>query len=693
MPSDLPTPPGTGHGPSFSLKGLPPIYVLPTHLNVDELHKLEEEIIDLGALFTYDAKEAKIFLGKVERKTRAAFELRSRGVWTEENVVQSEEPPAKRRRASSSVPSSPPEVVTISDTESEAGTSAHVQFVDPKEELSVAPAAMDDRFQLPDLEDRILVIKLGWLDESLRQHRLLPVQPFIVYDGRVIPKPNGESTPTTSPSSVKVQSSSPTTPASSPLQQQDLYANILKRAQADAEIREEKGHPVAFQHRRRFNQQNLPPVYGSPAPKLKRMTTSEYEETEQSSLPDPPDWVKNHAIYACHRSTPLHPINYRFISELLKIKESRILTLDQIGVRAYATSIASLAAYPYLLQSPLEVIRLPGCDERIASHFSEYKATSDVEEERYLPVARKLDEDENLQHLKTFYNIWGCGADTARKMYFTHGWKDIDDVVQFGWNTLNRAQQIGVKFYDEFLVTIPRPEVEQITEITKQHARKCRGVKPEQYDTNADIVAVIVGGYRRGKDQCGDVDMILSHRDESLTRNLVVDVVAELEESGYVTHTLTLNTTTSKRGQQTLPYTSGHGGHGFDSLDKALCVWQDPVFSPPPDDPEAHNPSIHRRVDIIISPWRTVGAAILGWSGGNTFQRDIRRWCKRVKAWKFDSSGVRDRRDGVWLDLEAPVKGGEGREGNEGDSWLDRERRLMERLGIGWRPATERCTG
>jgi DNA polymerase IV len=689
----------------MSLNALPPIYILPTHLTVDELHQLEDEVIDLGAAFTYDAKEAKMFLGKVERKTRAAFDLRARGVWTEETVVKVEQPARKRRRLTNSPP-----IVAISDTESEAGDDGHSEGATLPEALSAQPLVAEDEFRLPELQNRVLVVKLNWLHESLRHHRLLPVEPFVVYDARPVQKPDGEQTPDISSSSTqfqKLDGFANTTPASSPLRRKHLQTGILTRAKGDAEITEEKGHAVAFQHRRRFKQQSLLPAYGSTVPKLKRMTTSEFEESDANSLPEPPEWVKDHSIYCCLRSTPLIPVNHRFISELFKIKESRILTLDQIGVRAYSSSIASLSAYPYLLQSPLEVIRLPGCDERIASHFSEYQSSAETESERYLPVARKLDQDENLQCLKIFYNIWGCGADTARKMYFTYGWKDIDDVVQFGWNTLNRAQQIGVKYYDEFKVPIPRKEVEDIADIARQHARRARGIKRHQWDTADDIVAVIVGGYRRGKEQCGDVDVIFSHRSEDVTRNLVVDVVSKLEESGYITHTLTLNTSTTKRGQQTLPYAFGHGGHGFDSLDKALCVWQDPDFDPGGDDGEDEkedanlqikNPNLHRRVDIIVSPWRTIGCAVLGWSGATTFERDIRRWCKRERGWKFDSSGVRNRANGMVLDLEAPRQGDDDDDDDDGDdakrdTWEQRERRLMAGLGIGWRPATERNTG
>jgi len=206
---------------------------------------------------------------------------------------------------------------------------------------------------------------------------------------------------------------------------------------------------------------------------------------------------------------------------------------------------------------------------------------------------------------------------------------------------------------------------------------------------------MIVGGYRRGKQESGDVDVILSHRDEDMTRNLARDVTISLQESGWVTYTLTLHETNTHRDQQTLPFRTGAGGHGFDSLDKSFVVWQDPHFedSETSSDDDAdqkrkRNPNPHRRVDIIISPWRTIGCAILGWSGATTFQRDIRRFAKKVKGRKFDSSGIRDRASGGQVvDLERP------REGDEGDTWEDRERRVMEGLGIGYRPPEERCTG
>jgi DNA polymerase IV len=134
---------------------------------------------------------------------------------------------------------------------------------------------------------------------------------------------------------------------------------------------------------------------------------------------------------------------------------------------------------------------------------------------------------------------------------------------------------------------------------------------------DSGIQSIIVGGYRRGKEACGDVDIILSHPDEAQTLNLVTDIVASLEEENWITHTLLLSLNNTHRDQQTLPFRGLRGGHGFDTLDKALVVWQDPVWPTKTQDlardGKAKNPNVHRRVDIIIAPWRTVGCAVVGW--------------------------------------------------------------------------------
>ncbi|KAF7594556.1 hypothetical protein BBP40_009004 [Aspergillus hancockii] len=652
-----------GHGPSFS--SCPPIFVLPTHLSLESLHQLEDNLVSRDARLTYDASEAKLILGKIGQKKRAALELRSRGVWTEDLDLATTKGPTKRRHVHEPTSGSAKAVAEVeavdlsteSESEEDGMQSKHdtgrcLKRLGPRsvssDEASAASASSAPYKQT----DMLQVVRLEWLDQCIEAKELVPIDPFVIYQARKVDRP------ATEPSSTNKQ-----TPKAS---------DILQRAKQDALFKPPSPAPPNRYARRAHSPPSRPP-------KLYRQTTSENEET--NPLPPAPDWVKNHTLYACMRSAPLHPPNERFIDQLLKIRKIRELTLDEIGVRAYSTSIASIAAYPYEFRRPSEILTLPGCDTKIAHLFAEYQSSED----NSIPAAKTLDTDPVLRTLHTFYNIWGVGAKTARDFYYTRDYRDLDDIIEQGWASLSRVQQIGLKYYDEFLAGIPRPEVESIAKQIHKHANRVRS--QAAYDGRG-VESILVGGYRRGKEQSGDVDIVLSHRDEAVTKDLVVDVVASLESEGWITHTLALHMTTSNRDQQTLPFRGDDTGKHFDSLDKALVVWQDPHFDDDNTDAEEssekrkRNPNPHRRVDIIISPWRTVGCAILGWSGDTTFERDLRRYAKKARGWKFDSSGVRERTSGGQVvDLE-----------REGRTWEERERLVMEGLGIAWRPPGERCT-
>lgn len=277
--------------------------------------------------------------------------------------------------------------------------------------------------------------------------------------------------------------------------------------------------------------------------------------------------------------------------------------------------------------------------------------------------------------LRLFYDIWGVGETTAQEFY-KRGWRDLDDIVEYGWDQLSRVQQIGVKYYDEFLLKIPRAEVKAIADIILEHANHLH----KGYEM------VIVGGYRRGKSESGDVDVVISHRDLSATLVCVEKIVDALDQSGHITHVLKISTRNSERGQEPLPW-QGEGrqaGSGFDTLDKAMVVWQDPEWDR---SAAAKNPNPHRRVDIIVAPWKTVGCAVMGWTSGTTFQRDLRRYCKAEKRLKFDSSGVRSRADGSWVDLES------GPDGVPAPDMITAEQRVFKGLGLEWRLPEERNTG
>jgi DNA polymerase IV len=684
----------------LDLSNIPPIVILSAHLKDDEARILKETLRRYDAPLTADISRAQIFIGKVGTKRRAEFELKSRKLVVEE-VASSKRPaspmkavgsPQKRRKLSNHTKSHAPERGDSTTEEEDAGDSAiedeagnekqHTPSSSPPLAESQDYAAT--MFENSTTGDILWVVKVDWLEACVTAGHLVPLGDHLVYRCKVLERP--KSLITTSVKAIftaaaKTAPASQTTLATQPLAGHD----ILDRAKTDVagtapKATYQRQKQFGNHASRRFEGKSFAPstqqqrlTFAAHTAHLLQTTTSEYDGID-SEYPQPPDWVKKHVKYACQRFTPANGPNEDFLEQLRKIRTARTLIDDEIGVRAYSTIIASIAAYPHKLSHPRELAQLPGCDEKTAVLFVEWKNTGKIQ------AVEDAENDEAMKVLRSFYDIWGVGAKTARHFYYNNHWTELDDIIEFGWNDLDRVQQIGVKYYEEFLVPIPRPEVEQIASVVREHAVRLRDER---------ITVTIVGGYRRGKTASGDVDMIVSHPDLEFTAGLVREIVESLEETEWITHTLTMSLTNTNRGQHALPFRSVKGaGVGFDTLDKALVVWQHPEWPTREQDraesPKAKNPNIHRRVDIIIAPWRTVGCAVMGWSGGTTFQRDLRRYAKAIKGWKFDSSGIRSRNTGeaIWL---------EGEHGIDGTP-EDAEKAVFKGLGLEYVPPEYRVT-
>ncbi|KAF8454645.1 hypothetical protein BDZ91DRAFT_777835 [Kalaharituber pfeilii] len=660
-PAGPPPPPP----PPFSFAHLPPTHILPTRLSDAALHDLEQQLLARSAPLTYSLAEARLFVADINTPRRCELELKGKGVHTRQL------PPGKT-------------------------------------------------------DDALTVVKLKWLTDCVGQGKALPLDAYTVYTACRVPPPPPPAAPRDAaaasagqpPAKKQKQKRASPSPVRADPETQRLA--VLARAKRDAQ---ELGAHASSAHRYQKYRRYRAPSAGATTttatraaaagpPPLFRKTTSDFEQ-EQSLSRTRPTPTGLRKAYACERPHPLNPPNLHFISLLQTIKLSRILTEDPIGLRAYSTSIASITAYPYPLISSSEVLSLPGCDGKLAALFHEYIHSTPTpthlpDENRSLAAVKELEASEEFQVLRLFFGVWGVGATTAREWYFAKGWRSLDDVVEYGWGSLTRVQQIGVKYYDEFNdVKIHRSEVEDIARVITETARKIR----------PDIETIVVGGYRRGKELSGDVDLIVTYRAEEEEQEeqeedtdelhppspptttdpstpnskkyptglaLLSHLVSHLESSHHVTHTLYLGRGGGFGSQRLAsgttiynPSASKNTWHDADPLSKAMLVWQFP----------APNQNPHHRVDIILSPPSTSATAILGWTGATTYERDLRRYVEKYHGWKFDSGGVWDRRTGE------RVKGLGGWNWRGGETLEDAERRLIEGMGLRWWEPECRNTG
>lgn len=130
----------------------------------------------------------------------------------------------------------------------------------------------------------------------------------------------------------------------------------------------------------------------------------------------------------------------------------------------------------------------------------EYLNTSKVEELNQL--LEKSSRPDNLLLVK------GFGPKTVEK-FNEKGIYTIEDLLQFPdlVNKLTHIQLLGIKYHYDLIQSIPRQEITKIFQILDKNIFKKLKVK-----------AVLVGSYRRGKSESGDIDIIISSNENILSQ-------------------------------------------------------------------------------------------------------------------------------------------------------------------------------
>jgi len=234
---------------------------------------------------TYSPQEARIFVGRLTQKKRAAFELRSRGVWTEESALPQQH--VRKKRKLDPQPRRPS--LSPSETESEHKGGGH----DVPERASATSDA------LLSLEDHVVVLKLKWLTKSLEAGAFLPPDPYLVYVGRVVERHKDETPASDPPSSVTYIKATQDGPGpSSPqaaLSQKPGESSLTSILDGTKLSSSSPPQAVANSSPRRFRDQKYGhrSTFSSTHPALHRMTTSEHDflDPANSSLPPPPAWM------------------------------------------------------------------------------------------------------------------------------------------------------------------------------------------------------------------------------------------------------------------------------------------------------------------------------------------------------------------------------------------------------------------
>jgi len=304
---------------------------------------------------------------------------------------------------------------------------------------------------------------------------------------------------------------------------------------------------------------------------------------------------------------------------------------DEWRTRAYRKAIATLRNHPTKVCTKEEALALPNVGERLATKIEEIAFTNRL---RRLDNALAEPRDQILQ---TFMNVYGAGFVQASN-WVRQGYTTIDELLRSA--SLTENQKIGIEHFEDFQLRIPRAEVAKHGAIVQRALR----------DLDPSFKVTIGGSYRRGSQDSGDIDFIITCPEAEIDRirtAVVNQLVPKLFSQGFLKASLaaTANDGTKWHGACCLP---------------GQTTW--------------------RRIDFLLVPWAEMGAALIYFTGNDIFNRSLRLLAS--------TKGFRLNQRGLYKD----VIRGKGREKvTEGTLVESRdERKIFAALGVPWRPPEHR---
>ena len=265
-------------------------------------------------------------------------------------------------------------------------------------------------------------------------------------------------------------------------------------------------------------------------------------------------------------------MNSTIIAELDILR--RLAVTETAGVfkaRAYSTAIKAIQAWP-----PIHAVKdLPpaakgdgiGKEVRIKIHKILENGSLDID-----PAMRA-----RATALEAFQGIYGVGPKKAEQL-IDAGYTTIAELraaAAANPKLFNKNQHIGLRYYEDLQLRIPRDEMDA-------HATLLMANRPPALE------GIIVGSYRRGAANSGDIDMLIRTMEpaEDAAAHLR-DYVAILTVRGYIKEVL------------------AHGDH------KCLAISQLPGAPA-------------RRLDLLVTPPAEFSYAVLYFTGCDTFNVAMR---------------------------------------------------------------------
>ncbi|OCH87702.1 hypothetical protein OBBRIDRAFT_837179 [Obba rivulosa] len=328
------------------------------------------------------------------------------------------------------------------------------------------------------------------------------------------------------------------------------------------------------------------------------------------------------------------------LEQLMELHKAKPSTDDQWRVMSYGKAISALRQFPHRLTSYEQARTIRGVGDKTAQKIMEIIKTGDL---------RRLDYEktEDVETITLFQGIYGVGHSTAR-MWYNRGCRTLQDLKEGkGGVRLTYVQRIGIQHYEDINSRMPRAEAAEIFEKVRVIA----------HSIDPKLFVEIMGSYRRGKADCGDIDILVTRpTDDGKThRGVLRRLLSELHVQGVLTEDLCLP-------------------DDFNDLElvyRGLCR------------KDAH--SARRRIDFLTVPYESRGAALLYYTGDDIFNRSMRLKAN-VMGYALNQRGL----------FAGVIRNPSDKRQKLNDGTLiasETEREIFDILGVPWQEPHERVRG
>jgi len=211
--------------------------------------------------------------------------------------------------------------------------------------------------------------------------------------------------------------------------------------------------------------------------------------------------------------------NKEFIDLLEKLAGIMVKHGEPFRAKAYQKALDTIMIYPGAITSVEQLACEPGIGPTILDKLKEYVETGTL----------RILELEKTNPINILTDVYGIGPKKAEDLVKS-GIKTIAELRLMQDELLNSVQKIGLQFYEDILARIPRPEIEEYKIVFDKVFTDKVFNKDKKTDTFE-----IVGSYRRGALDSGDIDIIITGEtgqvykafiDELIKRNIILHVLS-----------------------------------------------------------------------------------------------------------------------------------------------------------------------